>query len=87
MNDHRESKTNLVSPSENGSSTKKRRLYSGVGTPDYLAPEILLGIGHSYPVDWWALGVMLYEFLCGIPPFSGDSVASIFENIHHLQIV
>mmetsp|Transcript_37451 Transcript_37451/g.149426 ORF Transcript_37451/g.149426 Transcript_37451/m.149426 type:complete len:954 (-) Transcript_37451:1205-4066(-) len=52
-----------------------------VGTPDYLAPEILLGQGHSFTVDWWALGVLLYEFLMGIPPFHASTAEGIFENI------
>jgi len=52
-----------------------------VGTPDYLAPELLLGKHHSFPVDWWALGVVLYEFLMGIPPFHDASPERIFENI------
>jgi len=60
---------------------KRKKLYSGVGTPDYLAPEILLAVGHSYPVDWWALGVILYEFLTGLPPFNGHKVEEIFQNI------
>ncbi|KAI9176094.1 rim15, signal transduction response regulator [Blastocladiella emersonii ATCC 22665] len=53
-----------------------------VGTPDYLAPESILGIGQDdATVDWWALGVILYEFLFGIPPFHADSVEEVFENI------
>lgn len=36
-----------------------------VGTPDYLAPELLLGTGHGAEVDWWALGAILYEFVTG----------------------
>jgi len=59
--------------------SKKR--YSEVGTPHYLAPEILTGIGHSYPVDYWALGVMMYEFFHGIPPFEGPDLATIFQRI------
>jgi len=51
------------------------------GTPDYLAPEILLGAGHSYQADWWALGVILYEFMMGIPPFHDASPERIFENV------
>lgn len=39
------------------------------GTAEYLAPEMLIGNGHDYMVDWWALGILLYEMLVGIPPF------------------
>ncbi|KAA8499559.1 putative serine/threonine protein kinase IRE4 [Porphyridium purpureum] len=52
-----------------------------VGTPDYLAPELLLGTSAGFSVDWWALGVILYEFLMGIPPFHDASPENIFENI------
>ncbi|RHZ82277.1 hypothetical protein Glove_110g77 [Diversispora epigaea] len=58
-----------------------------LGTPDYLAPELLLGIGHSTAVDWWSLGVCLFEFLLGYPPFNDDTPQSIFKNIlnHDIQ--
>lgn len=52
-----------------------------VGTPDYLAPEILLGTGHGPAVDWWALGVIVFEFVTGIPPFNDETVEQIFRNI------
>jgi serum/glucocorticoid-regulated kinase 2 len=39
------------------------------GTPDYLAPEIIQEVGHSFPVDWWALGILTYEMIIGFPPF------------------
>lgn len=39
------------------------------GTAEYLAPEMLIGNGHDYTVDWWALGILLYEMMVGIPPF------------------
>lgn len=51
------------------------------GTPDYLAPELLLQQGHSYPVDWWALGVCYYEFVTGIPPFNDSTIEQVFKNI------
>lgn len=53
-----------------------------VGTPDYLAPESILGIGmDEKAVDWWALGVILYEFLYGYPPFHADTPERVFDNI------
>ena len=39
------------------------------GTPEYIAPEILSGTGYSKTADWWALGVLTYEMLAGVPPF------------------
>ncbi|KAL1921365.1 uncharacterized protein VTP21DRAFT_11081 [Calcarisporiella thermophila] len=51
------------------------------GTPDYLAPESILGTGQDAMVDWWALGVVCYEFLYGVPPFHADKPESVFENI------
>ncbi|KAL5488012.1 RIM15 [Sanghuangporus weigelae] len=52
------------------------------GTPDYLAPESILGIsGDDAAVDWWALGVITYEFLYGIPPFHAETPEKVFENI------
>jgi serine/threonine protein kinase len=52
-----------------------------VGTPDYLSPEALLGTGSGEPVDWWAVGVTLFEFLIGVPPFNDESPEIIFQNI------
>lgn len=43
------------------------------GTPDYLAPEILSDSGHSFPVDWWAIGILTYEMIVGCPPFFTQS--------------
>ncbi|KAM0793596.1 hypothetical protein ACM66B_001029 [Microbotryomycetes sp. NB124-2] len=52
-----------------------------VGTPDYLAPESILGVGTDACVDWWALGVICYEFLYGFPPFHDETPEKVFENI------
>ncbi|KAM9230025.1 serine/threonine-protein kinase greatwall isoform 2-T2 [Dugong dugon] len=52
-----------------------------LGTPDYLAPELLLGKAHGPAVDWWALGVCLFEFLTGIPPFNDETPQQVFQNI------
>lgn len=52
-----------------------------LGTPDYLAPELLLRKGHDFAVDIWALGVCFYEFVTGIPPFNDTSPQNVFKNI------
>ncbi|CAM9373533.1 unnamed protein product [Lampetra planeri] len=52
-----------------------------LGTPDYLAPELLLGKPHGPNVDWWSLGVCLFEFLTGIPPFNDETPNLVFQNI------
>uniref|UniRef100_A0A9J8C333 Protein kinase C n=1 Tax=Cyprinus carpio carpio TaxID=630221 RepID=A0A9J8C333_CYPCA len=51
------------------------------GTPDYIAPEILLGQQYSFSVDWWSLGVLVYEMLIGQSPFHGDDEDELFESI------
>jgi len=54
---------------------------SAVGTPDYLAPELLTRSGYSYEVDFWALGVVLYQLIVGEPPFSADSAQDVYQRI------
>ncbi|TMW64902.1 hypothetical protein Poli38472_009069 [Pythium oligandrum] len=70
---------------------KKKRAHSQTfgrcGTPDYLSPEIILGKQHGPPVDYWALGVILYEMLVGFPPFNDETVEAIFNNILERQIL
>ncbi|XP_010483900.1 PREDICTED: probable serine/threonine protein kinase IRE [Camelina sativa] len=63
-----------------------RKKHAVVGTPDYLAPEILLGMGHGKTADWWSVGVILFELLVGIPPFNAETPQQIFENIINRDI-
>ena len=56
------------------------------GTPSYIAPEVILRQGYGKPVDWWSMGIILYEFLVGIPPFTGDTPDELFANVINSQI-
>jgi serine/threonine protein kinase len=59
---------------------------SFVGTEEYIAPEIITGAGHTSAVDWWALGILLYEMLYGYTPFRGKTRQRTFANILHKDI-
>ena len=48
------------------------------GTSEYLAPEIIQSKGHNKFVDWWALGVLIFEMLAGYPPFYDDNPLGIY---------
>ena len=71
-----------ASTATNAAAGSGRDPFRFAGTPDYLSPETILGIGtDDRVVDWWALGVVLYEFLYGFPPFHADSPEKVFDNV------
>ena len=51
------------------------------GTPEYIAPEVILRQGYGKPVDWWSMGIILYEFLVGLVPFFGDTPEELFSQV------
>jgi len=51
------------------------------GTPEYLAPEVLKGLGHGKAVDWWSLGTLIYEMLTGLPPFYSQNINIMYQKI------
>ena len=71
---------------------KKRRecAYSTVGTPDYIAPEVFTQKGYGQEVDWWSLGIIMFEMMIGYPPFYSDSSTETCKKIldwrNHLEI-
>ena len=57
------------------------RFDSFVGTIEYMAPEVVQGTGHSFTVDWWVYGCMLFEMVTGVTPFRGKDAKATFEKI------
>lgn len=59
----------------------RRMFFSAVGSPGYIAPEVLLKTGYGLECDWWSVGVILYEMLCGYPPFYSDDTLKVSQKI------
>jgi len=56
------------------------------GTAEYMAPEMTKETGHTFPVDWWAVGVLIYEMLIGITPFYNKSRMKLFQRINTASV-
>lgn len=59
----------------------QNQTFTLVGTPDYMAPEVINCTGHNKSVDWWMLGVLVFELLCGRPPFESESTEKVYEAV------
>ncbi|KAJ3038787.1 hypothetical protein HDU99_010285, partial [Rhizoclosmatium hyalinum] len=69
--------------------TVEMRCFSQVGSPDYMAPEVLTksGSGYGLSADYWSLGTILFECLCGFPPFTAANTDGIWVNVYHWERV
>jgi len=56
-------------------------LTSVLGTPEYMAPEVINQTGHGLEVDWWAMGCLIYEMVCKMSPFVATTIAGLFRNV------
>merc|ERR1711904_662858 len=69
---------------------RRKLAYSTVGTPDYIAPEVLLKKGYGLECDWWSVGAIMFEMMVGYPPFYSEDPMTTCKKIvnwkHYLRI-
>lgn len=75
--------TNLAQIRKQNYKRNRQLVYSTVGTPDYIAPEVFGQQGYTETVDWWSVGVILYEMLVGYPPFFSEDHQVTCQKILH----
>ncbi|QRV76765.1 Tyrosine kinase specific for activated [Ceratobasidium sp. AG-Ba] len=68
------------------SCTANLRTNSFVGTEEYIAPEVIENSGHTSAVDWWTLGILIYEMICATTPFKGSNRNATFQNVMKLPV-